>query len=1155
MIRLLQRKLIIPRGDTGSFTIPVIGAASSADVAIFTIFDCLTHTKLYQKSVTVSGETFTIDFTHNDTVNMKPGKYVWDIKFYKNPQYADDELVGGDEIDSYYAGFSLPDCEIRETGDDLLISPDAPSGTLTPAQLDIISAALTEVAAAVEKTETNVTHYPQVINNKWYVWDTEQNEFVDTGVIAIGQGVVAGGTTGQFLKKKSNTDYDTEWGEELDPTVPAWAKAAQKPSYTAVEVGALPDDTFIPSKVSDLDNDSGFLTTETDPTVPAWAKEQTKPTYTAAEVGLGNVANERQYSANNPPPHDTVKADKVDGAVEGNFAALDANGNLIDSGHAHSDYITDVSDKLDVSLKGAAGGLAELDDGGKVPTSQLPSYVDDVLEYEHNYDFPATGESGKIYVAKDTNKTYRWSGSNYIEISPSLALGETNSTAYRGDRGKIAYDHAQAKGYAYNNGLYKIGTNSEGHVNSATAVEKSDITALGIPAQDTTYESKAAAENGTDVSLVTTGEKYAWNSKYNKPASGIPATDLADGVIPDTSIYATKADTVLTSTLSRGRASGSTVGQVSFAFGEDVTASGVRSHAEGSNTHAIGNDSHAEGYSSTAEGSYTHAEGVSTLAKGNASHAEGLNTIANGSNAHAEGVYTIANGNASHAGGWFNVADTYDSWNEWAANTEYNIGDKVKITNENTVKGYICTTANSDASFTSSKWNLDSQMNYIESIGNGTADNARSNARTLDWEGNEWLKGDLYVGANANGTGGSKVAKVSEIPNITGKADKVNSATEGNFAALDSNGNLIDSGHKHSDYLTEHQSLAGKQDKITASGLLKGDGNGGVSAAVAGTDYIASHQDISGKADKVSSATNGNFAALDSNGNLTDSGHKHGDYLTSVPVTDVQVNGTSVLSNGVANVPYVNTQKAGVVYPGGALQYVSGNLGRLYINPASNSAIKEGTSDYFAISPSKQNRSVFYGLAKAAGDSTQSSSSNAVGTYTADAMKKIRMMLGIPNTHWELINEVTVNEDSTEIKVDTDSNGQAFKLIELIAIFDAGPSTTGNRDNFYGQIDVNYYHPVQNDFINGTTSIPSITYINATSNMYAKAHLITHYPAPLSTESISSSSEGSTQTINGMPKKVQAKYITSIKFYQSASTKSLVPSGAKLTVWGIRYDE
>lgn len=92
---------------------------------------------------------------------------------------------------------------------------------------------------------------------------------------------------------------------------------------------------------------------------------------------------------------------------------------------------------------GVAGGVATLGSDGKVPTSQLPSYVDDVLEYTAKANFPTTGEDGKIYVDETTNKTYRWGGSAYVEISSSLALGTTSSTAYYGDKGKIAYEHSQ----------------------------------------------------------------------------------------------------------------------------------------------------------------------------------------------------------------------------------------------------------------------------------------------------------------------------------------------------------------------------------------------------------------------------------------------------------------------------------------------------------------------------------------------------------------------------------------------------------------------------------------------------------------------------------------------------------------------------------------
>lgn len=93
-----------------------------------------------------------------------------------------------------------------------------------------------------------------------------------------------------------------------------------------------------------------------------------------------------------------------------------------------------------ISTKGQPSGLAELDSTGKVPAAQLPSYVDDVLEFSTKAQFPQIGETGKIYVSKDTNLTYRWTGTQYLEISQSLALGETPSTAYPGDKGKANRD-------------------------------------------------------------------------------------------------------------------------------------------------------------------------------------------------------------------------------------------------------------------------------------------------------------------------------------------------------------------------------------------------------------------------------------------------------------------------------------------------------------------------------------------------------------------------------------------------------------------------------------------------------------------------------------------------------------------------------------------
>lgn len=166
---------------------------------------------------------------------------------------------------------------------------------------------------------------------------------------------------------------------------------------------------------------------------------------------------------------------------------------------------------------------------GTIPESLLPSYVDDVIEgYYYSSAFYSdsahttaiTGETGKIYVDLSTNKTYRYSGSGYVVISETIALGETSSTAYRGDRGKTAYEHASAKGTAYASGLYKITTNAQGHVTNATAVTKSDITALGIPAQDTntTYSNATTSVAG----LMSATDK----TKLDSIASGANAYTL-----------------------------------------------------------------------------------------------------------------------------------------------------------------------------------------------------------------------------------------------------------------------------------------------------------------------------------------------------------------------------------------------------------------------------------------------------------------------------------------------------------------------------------------------------------------------------------------------------------------------------------------------------
>lgn len=118
MIRLVGRRLIIPQGDTGTFTIPTQGTVSNGDKAVLAIYDNLTHTTKLEKKIDATAETLTFNFDMEDTLDIEPdergNRYTWDITILRNPTYDEnDKLIHADDIDSYYAGFSLPSCVIK----------------------------------------------------------------------------------------------------------------------------------------------------------------------------------------------------------------------------------------------------------------------------------------------------------------------------------------------------------------------------------------------------------------------------------------------------------------------------------------------------------------------------------------------------------------------------------------------------------------------------------------------------------------------------------------------------------------------------------------------------------------------------------------------------------------------------------------------------------------------------------------------------------------------------------------------------------------------------------------------------------------------------------------------------------------------------------
>ena len=181
-------------------------------------------------------------------------------------------------------------------------------------------------------------------------------------------------------------------------------------------------------------------------------------------------------------------------------------------------------------------------------------------------------------------------------------------------------------------------------------------------------------------------------------------------------------------------------GAVSHAEGASTTASGLASHTEGNNTNASGDYSHAEGGNTVASGITSHAEGASTTASSAQAHAEGGGTTASGSTSHAEGANTVASGTASHAEGSATIAAGANQH----VSGKYNIAD-----NNNT---------------------------YAEIIGNGYYDNetkeeVRSNARTLDWQGNEVLAGDLTINGDV-----SISTALGSIPTVLNDLDDVDTS-------------------------------------------------------------------------------------------------------------------------------------------------------------------------------------------------------------------------------------------------------------------------------------------------------------------------------------------------------------------------------------------
>ena len=205
----------------------------------------------------------------------------------------------------------------------------------------------------------------------------------------------------------------------------------------------------------------------------------------------------------------------------------------VNAGASALEFVDGSSVYLAASLKGAANGVAELDAGGKVPAAQLPSYVDDVLEYANAGSFPGTGESGKIYVAADTSNIYRWSGSAYINISASAGtadeatkLSTPRTIEATGDATwSVSFDgSANVSGtltlatVATGATATKVTFNNKGLITSSSSLAAGDIPSLD--ASKITTGTLPVERGGTGVTTITGIVKGNGTSAFSAATAG-----------------------------------------------------------------------------------------------------------------------------------------------------------------------------------------------------------------------------------------------------------------------------------------------------------------------------------------------------------------------------------------------------------------------------------------------------------------------------------------------------------------------------------------------------------------------------------------------------------------------------------------------------------
>lgn len=788
-----------------------------------------------------------------------------------------------------------------------------------------------------------------------------------------------------------------DWNES-DTTDPAYIK--NKPTIPAAQVNAdwnsstgvskILNKPSIPTNTSDLNNDSGFITvsdipaqvqadwTETDNTKASFVKNKpTIPTVPVTDVTVDgtSVLNNGTAEVVIPVKDVTVGGSSVvsNQGVAAITIPAQVQADWTESDNTKASFVKNKPTLATVATSGSYGDLSnaptlasvatsgdydDLTNKPTIPAAQVNSDWDASSGVAQILNKPSIPSVDQSYGASSTNAQ---SGTAVAEAIGTVrqvpstqssdngkVLGVTDTSGLLGWVDQPADELPSITG----NGGKVLKVNA-----GATAVEWDDDI-------DTTYESKTAAEGGTDVSLVTTGEKYTWNHKqdalsfdgtYNASSNKVATESTVSSAVQALDAEVTSSD-------------GTNVQVKVTEANGNITAVNITTD----NTESKSNKK--QSIDSTSETEYPSSKAVANF----------VNSSVATATAKFLGNFTLTDLNLSYGATNAQIEAKLDAYS-WPSGTTPTNNDYVYVEIENpqttgiddevrrfkfngTGWAYEYTLNNS--SFTADeKAAIDSGItatavsNYNSHISDTdihvtTSDKNAWNAKYVKPSGGI-PKTDM---ADAVQTSlGKADTALQSHQDISGKADKVSGATSGNFAALDGNGNLIDSSSKASDFATSSQgalAASAVQPEDLATVATSGDyddllnkptipaaqvsadwnatsgvaqilnkptlsvvATSGAYADLTGTptvdqSYGASSTNaqsgtavanaISGKADKVSGATTGNFAGLDGNGNITDSGSKAGDFATSSQGTKADSAIQTVKVNGSALTPDAN---------------------------------------------------------------------------------------------------------------------------------------------------------------------------------------------------------------------------------------------------------